>query len=150
MPQTITMQGLSTAFATLMTVTVISFPTPRDLLDTVFPPSTGGETAQIVSGGMEPNLPARIEDMTPGEITEQLDACTDSLSAAVPFGIETCRDTIMAAGSVIAKLPPGNELDEKLKLATALYCRVEWVEMAAAGRGFDLKSCEGIALALAN
>ena len=149
MPQTVIMQALSTAFATIMTVTVISFPTPRDLKDTVFPP---GDTAkaEIVDGGIAPNLPAAIDETKPGELADQLDVCVDSLSAAVPFGIETCRDTIMAAGSVIAKLPPGNELDEKLKLATALYCRVEWVETAAAGRGFDLKSCEGIALALAN
>lgn len=150
MPQTIIMQGLSTAFATLMTVTVISFPTPRDLLDTVFPPSTGGETVEIVSGGMEPKLPGQIEDMTPGEITEQLDACADSLSAAIPFGIDTCRNTIMVSGLFVSKHPGEQEVADKLELATALYCRVEWVNAAAESHGFDRKACEGLALALAN
>lgn len=149
MPQTIIMQGLSTAFATFMTVTVISFPTPRDLLDTMFPP---GEVvpATIVSGGVEPSLPAPVESMTADEITEQLDACTDSLAAAVPFGIATCRNTIMLAGQFSAKHPEEVATADKLKLATALYCRVEWVSAAAESHDFDLKSCEGIALALAN
>lgn len=149
MPHTAIMQGFSTLFATVMTFTVITFPTPRDLYDTVFPPTKDG-TAEVISGGVVPDLPKASNDLDPAALVADLSACVDSLSAAIPFGVETCRQTIRLSGIIADRDPTLAGLRERMELATAYLCRVEWVESNTVKVSFDLDSCEGVAVALAD
>lgn len=149
MPYNALMQSASTLFASVMAVVVVAFPTPRDLRDTMFPPAPD-HNVEIVSGGLPVSLPEAASSISPDELKSALDTCVDSLGAAVPFGLETCRDTIQLASYAISRNPEMAVVEEKLDLATAYYCRVEWVKSNTDGHGFDLKTCEGIAVALAD
>lgn len=151
MPYNAMMQGFSTFFATAMTVTVISFPTPGDLYDTMFPPSEN-RSAEVVSGGVVPDLP-KTDARSPAQLAEELDACRDSLSGVLPISLATCREVLVEAAVQIEANPSGpmtSEIEGKADLVAALYCRTEWVEAMRESDTFDLDQCQGQVLALAD
>lgn len=151
MPYNAMMQGLSTFFATAMTVTVISFPTPRDLYQTVFPP-TDPRNVEVISGGVEPELPKQ-NPRSATELVAELDACRDVLSGTVPLRLFTC-ETLLVDAAVLVRDHPEAELSDELRqkadLVAALYCRHEWAEAMRESDTFDLDQCQGQVLALAD
>jgi hypothetical protein len=148
-PQTIIMQGVTTLFAAVMTVTVINFPTPSDLREALRS-TNEADAISLQSGGTEPLLPEPVDgNLTTDEVTSQLQACSDSLAAAVPYGLEDCRKTLVVSRDMIERTEVANDLRAKFDLTMALFCRVNWVEQTSEGEPFDVKTCKGVALALA-
>ena len=67
--------------------------------------------------------------------------------------MQTCRQILVAASFRLESGTAGSQaedMEQKAKLVASLYCRHVWVEAMRDSDSFDLATCEGTALALAD
>lgn len=145
------MNGMvSHAFAAVMTATVVMFPTPHDLWETMTRAPVTPDQARVLQAGIERSFPVIVsEDLSITEINQGLDYCAANFSRLLPVHIQECQELLEVAALVIGDGPSSPEskaADRRLTLAMSHLCRHQWASANSTERTFDVVECKaGIA-----
>ena len=148
------MQGFAFhTFAAVMTFTVLTFPTPSDLYNTVASRFADNSLQEINSfPTIEGNEPPVNTFVDTEEFVPVIAACVVAAQDPSSFDPIQCEDAIQQLAVVTGSPPAATRIatDEAvLQVATSFYCRAEWAEARRFGRTFDVNDCMGSDLVLA-
>ena len=141
----LTMNGMiSHAFAAVMTATVVMFPTPKDLWETVTEKPMTADQARVIETGVIRSFPTSLSERTPiSEIASALDFCANNFASPLPVYVAECEalmfytaQRLMADPSMINDL-----VARRLDLAMALYCRQQWAGARQINGAFNIDAC---------
>lgn len=150
----IKMQGFAFhTFAAVMTLTVLAFPTPSDLYNTVAARFSDTSLNEIRSfptvEGYSPPVNNLVDSQ---EFVPVIRAClVDARSASGNDPVE-CSEALSDLEVRTGSTPAISRITtdgEALKVATAFFCRAQWSEQQRLGHDFDLDNCMGQYLAVA-
>jgi len=141
----LTMNGMiSHAFAAIMTATVVMFPTPKDLWETITDNPLTADQARVIDSGVIRTFPANLSERTTlAEINAALDYCANNFASHLPVHVAECETLMLFATQRIAEVPsPENaSLAQRLDLTLALYCRQQWAGVRQLNAAFDIDAC---------
>lgn len=148
------MQGFAFhTFAAVMTFTVLAFPTPSDLYNTVasrFSDTTLNEIRSFPTiEGYAPPVNNLVDSQ---EFIPVISACVVRARSTETFDPNECQAALSGLEAVTGTVPAVARIttdQEALKIATSFYCRAEWANQQRLGHTFDLNNCMGQYLAVA-
>ena len=148
------MQGFAFhTFAAVMTFTVLAFPTPSDLYNTVASRFADNSLQEINSfPTIEGNEPPVNTFVDTEEFVPVIAACVVAARDSASFDPIKCEDAIQQLAAETGSPPAAARIatDEAiLQVATSFYCRAKWTEAKRFGRAFDINDCMGTDLPLA-
>lgn len=150
----IKMQGfVFHTFAAVMTFTVLAFPTPSDLYNTVASRFADTSLNEIRSfptiEGYQPPINNLVDSQ---EFLPVIEACLVPVRGDVGSTPERCDEALSDLTILNGSTPAISRITtdtEALKVATSFFCRAQWTEQRRLGHNFDLDNCMGQYLAVA-
>lgn len=141
------MNGITAhAFAAVMTATVVLFPTPSDLWDTVTRKPISSERARVLDTGVDrPELVSLTPQTSTSAITEALEYCAENFSGLLSAQVAECQSLMAFAARRIgreADTPQAVAIENQLSLTITLYCRHQWADAQQFNRPFDIQDCQ--------
>ena len=150
----IKMQGfVFHTFAAVMTFTVLAFPTPSDLYNTVAARFANTSPNEIRSfptiEGYQPPINNLVDSQ---EFIPVIQACIVPARSETGSDPVRCEEALYDLAVLTGSTPAISRIttdEEALKVATAFFCRSEWADQQRLGHNFDLDNCMGQYLAVA-
>lgn len=150
----VSMQGFAFhTFAAVMTFTVLAFPSPSDLYNSVVTRFSDHKINEIRSfpsvEGYQPPVNSFIDT---AEFLPVISACVVNARSDDQFDPEPCQEALDGLSLVTGTTPAASRITrdgEALRLALSFYCRAEWAYAEQRGQIFDLNNCMGSNLSLA-